>query len=239
MRKSALILCLFALVTTFPLAPAYGQVNAIIINAGPTDVVNLRGLTLNGQGDNLGVHIVSAGRVSIEKSVIQQFGTGINVATSADIKLRIQNTAVLNNTNGVSIVPGGGTANVAIERSIVHSNSGIGVRASGAFGGIAILAMSDSSASLNGSSGVVAKSGSVASAQTSLIRTSFIANAQYGIVSDKTNAAGTAVRVGDSFFVRNGLGATQSIAGGDMISFGNNQIIGSIGSGFTGQATLQ
>jgi hypothetical protein len=105
--------------------------NAIVINAGVNDVINLRGLVLNGQGGNLGFHILAAGRVSIEKCVIQQFGTGFNVATNANVKLKIHDTTVINNTNGVSVVSGGGAANVAIERSRIDSNSGFGVQASG------------------------------------------------------------------------------------------------------------
>lgn len=124
-------------------------VNAIVINAGASDVINLRGLTLNGQGGNLGVHILSAGRVSIQNCVIQQFGTGVNVATSTSIKVKIQDATVINNTNGVAIQPGGGTASVAIERSRADLNSGLGVKVSGAFGGTSFVTVSDSSASLN------------------------------------------------------------------------------------------
>jgi hypothetical protein len=147
--------------------------NAIIINAGTADV-NLRGLTLNGQGGGLGVHILAAGRVSIQNRVIQQFGTGVNVATSANLKLKIQDTTIINNTNGVSVQPGGGAANVSIERSRVDLNTGQGVTISGAFGGSPFLAMSDSSASLNSGIGilVVSQGGTVIAAALDNVRAS-------------------------------------------------------------------
>jgi hypothetical protein len=213
--------------------------NAIVINAGATDVINLRGLTLNGSGGSLGVHILSAGRVSIQDCVIQQFGTGVNVATSADIRLKIQNSTIINNTNGVSVVPNSNIANVAIEHSHIDSNSGIGVQASGAFGGTTYVAVADSSVSLNGTNGVVAKAGSSALAAVSLMRDNFVGNLQSGVVADGTAGNLAFVRVGDSLFAHNLNGAVQAVAGGVLQSFGTNEIIGTVGSGFTGTAARQ
>ena len=134
--------------------------NAIIINAGTADV-NLRGLVLNGQGSGLGIHILAAGRVSVQNCLIQQFGTGINVATNAnDIKLHIQDTTIINSTNGFSIQPGPGIiAHVVVDRSRFSSNTGMGVNANGAFGGSIQIAVTNSVMS-NNQHGFVANGGS-------------------------------------------------------------------------------
>ncbi len=210
-------------------------VNAIVINAGATDVINLRGLTLNGQGGSLGVHVLAAGKLNIQNCVIQQFGTGVNVATNVNINVKIQDSTIINNTNGVSFQPGAGIVNAAIERSHIDNNSGIGVLANGAFGGTTGLAMSDSSASLNGIHGVVGRGGAVGTAAVTLMRNSFVGNQQFGVQSDKAFV----VAVGNSMFAHNFGGAVQSINGGGLATFGGNEIVGAVGTGFNVQAAKQ
>jgi hypothetical protein len=208
-------------------------VNAIVINAAATDVINLRGLVLNGQGGNLGVHVLSAGSVSIEKCVIQQFGTGVNVATSTNIKLKIQDATIINNTNGVSIQPGGGVANVAIERSRMDSNSGLGVLGNGAFGGTTFLSVADSSASLNGIHGIVGRSGS-GYALVTVSRSNIVGNAQFGILADgSTGSSKTEMVVGNSLITDNFGGAAQALGNASLFSNLNNEIL------FFGPAAFQ
>jgi hypothetical protein len=299
-KKSALVLCLFGLVTTIPLAPAYGQAsrtfvsgvgsdtdpcsrtapcktfavayaatlaggeinvldpggfgsltinksisiyndgagvagivvsgtNAIVINAGVNDVVNLRGLTLNGQGGSLGVHVLAAGSLSIQNCVIQQFGTGVNVATSNNIKVRIQNSTIINNTNGVSFQPGSGTVNAAIEHSHIDSNSGIGVLANGAFGGTTFLGMSDSSASLNALNGVISRSGPGSPggpgyALVHLIRASVVGNSQFGLLVDGSSGGVAEMVFGNSLITNNVTGAYQTIGNALLWSSGTNEV---------------
>jgi|KBSSwiStaDraftv2_1062776.scaffolds.fasta_scaffold319330_1 hypothetical protein len=211
--------------------------NGIVINAGPTDVVNLRGLTLNGQGTGLGIHVLAAGRVNIQNCVIQQFGTGVNVPTSVDIRVKIQDSTIINNTNGVSFVPGTAVVNAAIDRSRIDNNSGIGVIANGAFGGAVGLAMADSSASLNGIHGVVARStGNNAHVAVTLMRNNFVGNQQFGVQAD---GATSFVAVGDSMFANILGGAVQFVSGGVLVTYGTNQIFGPAGTGFSGPIGLQ
>jgi hypothetical protein len=209
-------------------------VNAIVINAGANDVINLRGLTLNGSASGpTGVFIQSAGRVAIQNCVIQQFGTGVNVQTNTTVKLKIQDTTIINDGNGVSIQPFGGIANVAIERSRIDSNSGLGVIANGISGGTTYLAMTDSSVSLNGTAGVLAASGASGLGIATLMRNNIIGNQQAGVVSDGSGGAVALAAVGDSLLAHNFGGAVQRVSNGALFSFGTNQIIGQIGTGFS------
>ena len=73
--------------------------NGIIINAGSTDVVILRNLSINGAGTTLGlngVKILAAGAVHIEDTVISNFSqNGISGAPSSPaFALYVKNTAV-------------------------------------------------------------------------------------------------------------------------------------------------
>src|ERR1700689_220112 len=52
--------------------------NGIIIQAAATDIVNLRGLVIDGVNASLvGIQITSASRVSIQNCVIQEMATGV------------------------------------------------------------------------------------------------------------------------------------------------------------------
>ena len=207
--------------------------NAIVINAGANDVINLRGLTLNGLGAGTGVSVLAAGQVRIQKSSIQQFTSGVSVATSANVKVKIEDTTITNNVTGVNIQSTAGIANVGIERSQVDNNSGIGVLASSASGGSVLLAMADSSASLNGTHGVVSRSSASVVAGVTLRRNNILGNGQFGMQADGAAGAWAYIVVGDSLFTNNFSGAAQTTGNGSVYSFGTNQFIGLVG------ATLQ
>jgi hypothetical protein len=235
--------------------------NAIIINAGTADV-NLRGLVLNGQGSGLGIHILAAGRVSVQNCLIQQFGTGINVATNANnIKLHIQDTTIINSTNGFSIQPGPGIiAHVVVDRSRFSSNTGMGVNANGAFGGSIQIAVTNSVMS-NNQHGFVANGGSggtvrgmvsdslasnntnngitVATAGPNVVLgvdNAQVANNGFGLVAAGATA-GMLVR--RSFITSNATGLFTA-SGGVILSYGDNSLNANTADGvFTGPIGLQ
>ena len=234
--------------------------NAIIINAGTADV-NLRGLVLNGQGSGLGIHILAAGRVSVQNCVIQQFGTGINAATSANLKLHIQDTTIINNTNGLSIQPGAGISHVVVDRSRFSFNTNMGVNANGAFGGSIQIAVTNSVISNNfhgffangGSGGTVrgVVSNSLASDnQNNGITVSTagpsvvlgvdntqVANNGFGLAAGGATA-GMLVR--RSFITANATGLFTA-SGGVILSYGDNSLNGNTTTDgvFTGPVALQ
>lgn len=80
-------------------------VNAITVNAGLSDVVNLRGLALVGGGvGNFGITVTSGGTVNIEHSVVHGFVVGIRA--SGRSKVSISDTIVSGNSqSGVFFVP--------------------------------------------------------------------------------------------------------------------------------------
>ncbi len=96
--------------------------NGVVVNAGPTDDVILRGLDFFGVGTGLdGVRVVSARSVSIEDSTFARFsGSAVNVIPSAvNTRVFIDNVQIRNMTgNGVSVAPSGGrTPKVVVNRT--------------------------------------------------------------------------------------------------------------------------
>jgi hypothetical protein len=109
----------------------------ITINAGPTDVVQLNGLVIEGIGTGAtGIRIVAAGAVHIRNCLIRGFqagaGLGIDIAPSAITKVFISNCAVTKNIGGIRVKPtGSGRAQVFLDHVHLENNAKTGLGAEG------------------------------------------------------------------------------------------------------------
>jgi hypothetical protein len=220
--------------------------DGIVINAGATDVVNLRGLVINGvNASNDGINILQAERVNIENCVIQAMGNGstggagVSVTpSSGSIGVEIQNTTIRNSTAGVIAKPNGGAAvHLAISHSWIDNNSGGGVRADGTGGGPVFVSIADSTVSHNASNGVNAVSGP-GKAVVNLTRDIIAQNGLAGIQSNASRGNQAIVNVHAST-IENNASALNSVGGGSLNSSGDNLVIGIAGTGFTGPVALQ
>ena len=215
--------------------------NGITIAAGPTDVVNLRGLIFNGtNASQSAVQILSAGLITIQNSVLQQFGIGapglggVNITpSSGTVSVIIQNTSVIGNNLGVYAKPAGGaTVNLIIDHSVINGNYGAGVRADGTGGGTVIGTISNSSISLNATNGIISITGP-GSSTVNVMNDVIFGNSQYGVVSNQNSGGTSTVVVGASMISNNFQGATNSVSGGSLRSFMTNQVTGPSGTGFS------
>jgi hypothetical protein len=210
--------------------------NAIVINAASTDVVTLRGLTIDGNGTGLdGIQILSAKEVHIENCTIQNFvNRGIFVNNSAgNLNIYIRNTVVRNNIGPSS--PGGnsgavllrptgtGTASAIIESSHLDQNTfGLRVEANSR------ATMSDSTASANSTFGAHAFSSTTAA--TIILERVIITNNKTGVQSE--GSAFASVRLTDTLITQNPVGLS-SISGGQLITWGTNSVAGNGVNGAT------
>jgi hypothetical protein len=209
--------------------------NGIVISAGSTGIVNLRGLIFDGLNSSLsGVLINSAQRVTIQNCVIQEFGpsaAGINVTPSTTMTLKIQDSTIINNNNiGVNIKPSGGaTVFASIDRTRIDNNAGDGVHADGTGGGPVLLAISDSSMSVNAGNGLVVLSGP-SNAKANVIRSTFGTNGGAGIQANQSGGGSAAAIVGSSLFADDSGGAISLVGGGSVFTLSNNQLSGPPGN---------
>jgi len=178
--------------------------NGISVNAGPTDVVTLRNLRINGivspAGGGLnGVQYNSGAALHVENCYIFGFtGDGIKVATTtANVTLFVNDTFLTNNNmNGIEIAPSGGN----VRSVLVHvwaqdnSSSGIALHPSASIGAGTVV--NESSAVGNGT----------------------------GI-----NVQGGKLFLGNSVIAKNSTGV--SITGGSVLSYKNNVIDGNTTDG--------
>jgi hypothetical protein len=214
--------------------------NGININTAGVEVT-LRGLDIQGGGITstppVGVNITAAAIVRLENCKISGFGTaGVKVApTAGNVTVKIQDSTISANGSGVLVAPtGSGSVSMSIERSRIENNSGGGVKTDTTSGAIN-ASISDSSVSFNNGNGLNAVSGSGAQNMLSLTRDIIALNGTAGV---QANGATSAVLIDTTLLDSNTAGATTSVAGGRLLTYGNNRIVGSSGSGFTGPATL-
>ena len=102
--------------------------NAIIVNTPANAEVLLDGLDIEGLGTGLnGIRIISASKVTVRRSSIRNFtGNGIDLNGPAGARLMVEDTMILSNNNGISIVGNpAGSSNVAIvNRTTIDNHPG-------------------------------------------------------------------------------------------------------------------
>jgi hypothetical protein len=186
----------------------------ITVNAGPTDVVVLRGLTLKafGPGTGTAIRLTSGARLYVEECVIDGWSDGIIVDVPAQVF--ITGTTVRNAAfNGAAFAAG----DITVEKSRFEGNGFAGVNV---FGGV--LSMRDCVVASNGSAangaGVAAQGGVVNVESTLLTKNEPVAVFAAGAVS--------IARLSHSVITASTWGLYNAGGGAVIESFGNNLLRG-------------
>lgn len=182
-------------------------VNGIVINAASTDVITIRGISIDGFCNGLsGINLLQAKAVNVEDCVIFRMGgNGITSTDNNGLKLNIRNTVIRDNGgDGMNIV----AAAAGLARVSLHN-----VRLSG---------------NVNG---MHARSGVTVTASESV----FAGNSGAGVFADNTVAASFAVvRVHRSQMSGNGTGVQAGSAAGvasSVVEISQNLIDFNTGNG--------
>jgi len=198
--------------------------NAITINAGASDVVNLRGLIIDGAGTgDFGIRFNDGATLNIQNSVIRRFSIdGILFLPSASSKLFVSNTLASDNGEaGIRVSPAVAGITVTASRVEVDSNGTDGIGAVGLFStGTLKVSVADSVAANNSFSGFGSSSGGQA---TSVILVRCVAvNNGTGIRASGTNAT---LRSAQSTVTGNASGWVDE-SGGTLLTYGDNNVDG-------------
>jgi hypothetical protein len=109
-----------------------GGTAAIIINAGPTDIVSIYGLKLEGAGTPVnspyGIRVLQAGSVYISHTVIRGFkgspGNGVSVESATNAtRVFLNNVEINNNNNGIFVHGGAATNAIFVGNCVLETNS--------------------------------------------------------------------------------------------------------------------
>ena len=187
--------------------------DAITITAGASDVVTLRGLTLNGLGGDRGVDFQAGGALYVEQLTIKNFASfGIYVFPSGSALVRVEDTTVTRSGN-VGIFLGTSTGGVTVKATIVDSRFEDDVNG--------VIADNQSQVAVQnsvatGNTGV----GFYASAGDLSLDGCVSSHNNYGLYSSGT------VRSSSTLIVKNNVGVF-----GNVISWGNNRLAGNTTDG--------
>jgi len=207
----------------------------IQISAGPSDVVNLRGLDVDGGNTGTyGILFDSGQALNIQKSTIRNFtDSGIRAGTSTGTNsLVVSDTAVTNNGRyGIVVSPAGsGAVKGALTRVVALANG----LATNGFGIYVFGADTTGEVSVTAADSVLNNNyyGAAAMAGALTIRNSTVTNNGVGILAN----ARAFVRVGQSTLTGNFLGWS-ALNGGVLQSFVTNNVSGNQTDG-TASSTL-
>ena len=197
--------------------------SAITINAGASDAVVLRGLSIEGAGVALnGIVLKSGGALTIANCWVQNFdadlGTGIFINHAAGSpNVAISNTITSSNSYvGMWYYPSGsGGGTFEIDRSTVNMQQwGIALNMSNSSGNV-LATVSNSIVYGNSKYGIYTEGGT---AKVKIkLETSIISKSPFGFFNQGTGYIGRTSIVGNNTGVN---------AGGTTYSFGNNEIGG-------------
>jgi hypothetical protein len=197
--------------------------NGVNVNAGPSDVVILRNISINGAGTGInGIVFNTGGKLHVENvKVYGVTGHGILFQPSAASSLFVGNSSFRNNTGGaLYIIPTGtGTATAALN-GVTMDNNGRGLRAEDG----SKVVVSNSSASGNVANGFVALAVS-RPVELSIDNSVSSLNGAAGVYS----GALATVKISNVTATGNNVGL-QTVGGGAIISFKNNRVLGNVSS---------
>jgi hypothetical protein len=157
----------------------------------------------------------------------------LDIEPNGPLNLVIRNSRTSNAGSGILLKPAaGGSIKATLDHVVITTNSGGGIKADST-NGLITLDISDSVISDNGGNGINAVGGAnqdIVSIERGVI-------AKNGAAGVQANGVTAGVLVAATLLDQNASGATSVVSGGNMFTYGDNHVVGSIGSGFTATAT--
>jgi hypothetical protein len=201
-------------------------VNGIIINAAATDVVTIRGISINGFCNGInGINVLQAKTVNVEDCVIFRFntGNGITVNDPSGCNLNVRNSVIRDNTlDGINVTSTGGFVNVTLDRVSLNGNAnGLHARSGSK------VSARDCVFSNNTTNGVFVDAASAPLAYASIWTSHMSMNGGNGVrAGNAGNVGGSGVEISQNSIVRNTGNGVLVSTGGVVNTFTNNNIFG-------------
>jgi len=200
--------------------------DGIDINAGGSDTVVLRGLTLNYvSGLGSGIAFNTGGTLHVESCVINGFtGTqAAGVSFTGPGNLEVKDSILRRNAQGISVRTSSNTAFAAIDHTRLESNI---------FNGLQVMdgskvTIRNSVTSGNGNIGFAAESSTSVSTDLN-IESCLASNNAIGILGQSNSTGVATVRVSNSTVTDNGTGLENFGSPALILSRGNNTVEGNL-----------
>lgn len=201
----------------------------IIINALSTDVVTIRGISINGFCNGIrGINILQAKTVNVEDCVIFRFaneGILASETSSTELNLHLRNTVIRDNVgDGLSMASTTGTVKFSIDNCRLSGNSN-GIHARGGSQGT----VDRSVMAGNTTNGVFSEAVGAGTVAIARVWNSQISNnGSNGVRAGNAGNAGTSVVQIAQSQINNNVGGSGALVstGGIVETFSNNSILG-------------
>jgi len=199
----------------------------IAVGAGATDVVNLNGLLIDGNGvGTAGIRFSSGQSLTVESCIIRRMAEyGVEFQPNASSSVAVLGTLVASNGfGGISVQPSGaGPISVVLNRVEAVNNSGhaVALDGTGSTGAINVT-VAESVAAGNGGSGFLTLTAPGNSPVTLMLFHSVAANNPFGATAQ---GGGAVVNLAQSMVTGNANG-WRTFDGGVVQSYGDNYIDG-------------
>jgi hypothetical protein len=214
--------------------------NGFNVNAGASDVVIIRNLTINGApGTGVdGIRFNTGAALIVENvSVERVSGKALNFQPSGNSRLYVSRSSFLHSAQGIFVSPvGAGTAKATIENSrLLHNALGSGLKVENA--SVVNVKGTVSSGNTNG----FMVTGNTALALLDIDDCQATSNTGFGVTAGFSTGAGFAgARVAGSLISGNGTGVFSDPGKGSVTSFGTNKVVDNSTNGsFDGLIGLQ
>ncbi|MEA2907868.1 MAG: hypothetical protein QOI12_5255 [Alphaproteobacteria bacterium] len=220
----------------------------ITVNAGPNDVVFLRGLDIEGLGltttvspGTIGIRFIAGAALHVQNTRIRGFkaaasGHGIHFTPGAGAAtLTVVDSYISNNNSGINVNPtGAATAKVVLNKVQTVNNSTFGIAFDGRGGtGAVDGSVWESQTSSNGSNGVLSIT-AVSGGATVQVMVDHSATSNNGTNGLQSNGGTSTIRVSNTVITGNATGVT-SVNSGALLTYKNNSVDGNGAPGaFTG-----
>jgi hypothetical protein len=192
-----------------------------------------------------GIELTGSVNLVLENCSFENFAAAaaIEITPSGASKVVVTNSRISNSGSGILLKPSLGFSSLAMPNSTqatldhvtITDNSGGGIKIDTTNAAVT-TDITESVVSNNAGNGINAvapgDSQNIVSIKNSVI-------AENGAAGVQANGANAGVLVQTTLFDQNAAGATSLVAGGHISTYGNNTIVGSSGSGFSGTASLQ
>jgi hypothetical protein len=213
-----------------------------LVLLGTNQVVKIRNFTISGTaGGYPAIKVAGSGTLIIENCVFENFnasgaGAALDIEPTGPLNLVIKNSRISNSAAGVLLKPAaGGSVTATFNGVTIADNTGGGLKTDSTNGAVTVD-ISNSTISKNAGNGLNAVGGAGGPNMLNLNHDVIASNGNAGV---QANGATAAALIDTTLLDSNVFGATASIAGGRLLTYGNNRIVGLSGSGFTGTASLQ
>jgi parallel beta helix pectate lyase-like protein len=205
---------------------------------GKNNTGRLRNMTFPDTANGSVLTFPGSGTLILENCsfVDDSSGVPIDLEPTGPLNVVIRNSRISNSASGILLKPAaGGSIKATLDHIVVTANAGGGIKVDTTNGAVTVD-ITDSVVSNNGGNGLNAVGGAGGPAMFNISRSVIAKNAVAGI---QVNGATAAAMIDTTLLDSNASGATSVVAGGHMLTYGNNRIVGTAGSGFTGSAALQ